>query len=197
MCLYCIRLLLCHAIEGLWVRTQHFQTTLNLTLPQKNFKIMCISWLVLQSIMKFNIYCDLNSTSTQKRINIENQWGLKVIFFRHLFISIAVHHVIGLCPDDTIYCYLPMYHSSGGQLGIGSSLAFGATTVIKKKFSASAFWKDCVKFEVTVWNFPKYFDLYLYLCEISLLNLGNSIYWWNLQIPPCNSKSARRKISQS
>jgi solute carrier family 27 fatty acid transporter 1/4 len=31
-----------------------------------------------------------------------------------------------------------------------SGILFGATTVMRKKFSASLFWKDCVKYNVTV-----------------------------------------------
>ena len=48
-----------------------------------------------------------------------------------------------------IYSYLPLYHASGVQVGLGSALAFGNRTVIKKKFSASNFFKDCIKYEVT------------------------------------------------
>ena len=46
--------------------------------------------------------------------------------------------------------------SSGGQVATCSSLLFGTKTIIKKKFSASAFWKDCVKYKITV-SLPKHF----------------------------------------
>ena len=62
----------------------------------------------------------------------------------------ASHYIIGLSPDDVVYCHLPLYHSSGGQVATSSSLFFGTKTIIRKKFSASAFWKDCVKYNVTV-----------------------------------------------
>ena len=62
----------------------------------------------------------------------------------------ASHHIIGLSPDDVVYCHLPMYHSSGGQVATCSSILFGTKTVIRRKFSASAFWKDCVGFNITV-----------------------------------------------
>jgi hypothetical protein len=32
----------------------------------------------------------------------------------------------------------------------GSAIMFGSKTFIKKKFSASAFWKDCYKYQITV-----------------------------------------------
>lgn len=56
----------------------------------------------------------------------------------------------GIRPNDVFYCYLPLYHSSGGQLGTGAALFRGTTTVIKKKFSASSFWKDCAQYNITV-----------------------------------------------
>ena len=62
----------------------------------------------------------------------------------------ASHHIIGLTPDDVVYCHLPLYHSSGGQVATCSSILFGTKTVIRRKFSASAFWKDCVGFNITV-----------------------------------------------
>jgi acyl-CoA synthetase (AMP-forming)/AMP-acid ligase II len=52
--------------------------------------------------------------------------------------------------EDVIYSYLPCYHASGVQVGIGSALCFGNRTILKKKFSASNFFKDCVKYDVTV-----------------------------------------------
>ena len=61
----------------------------------------------------------------------------------------ASHYTIGLSSEDVVYCHLPLYHSSGGQVATCSSLLFGTKTVIRKKFSASAFWKDCVKYNVT------------------------------------------------
>ena len=62
----------------------------------------------------------------------------------------ASHYTIGLSSEDVVYCHLPLYHSSGGQVATCSSILFGTKTVIRKKFSASAFWKECVNYEVTV-----------------------------------------------
>jgi fatty-acyl-CoA synthase len=52
--------------------------------------------------------------------------------------------------SDVIYTCLPLFHSAGGGLGIGIMLWSGCTVVIKKKFSASEWWKDAVKYNVTV-----------------------------------------------
>ena len=51
--------------------------------------------------------------------------------------------------DDLMYVTMPMYHSAAGILGIGQVPVRGATVVIRKKFSASNFWKDCVKYQCT------------------------------------------------
>ncbi len=51
---------------------------------------------------------------------------------------------------DVIYTSLPLYHSAGGMIGVGSLLAKGATLVIRRRFSASNFIPDCVKHDCTV-----------------------------------------------
>jgi acyl-CoA synthetase (AMP-forming)/AMP-acid ligase II len=48
-----------------------------------------------------------------------------------------------------VYCTLPIYHANGGLIGIGMALVSGATVVLRKKFSASNFWKDCIEYKCT------------------------------------------------
>lgn len=57
---------------------------------------------------------------------------------------------------DILYTPLPLYHSAGGILAIGVALLSGCGVVFRKKFSASQFWKDCIKYEVTVRNSSSY-----------------------------------------
>ncbi|XP_008327798.1 long-chain fatty acid transport protein 1a [Cynoglossus semilaevis] len=52
--------------------------------------------------------------------------------------------------DDIIYDCLPLYHSAGNIMGVGQCLLHGLTVVVKKKFSASRFWEDCIKYNCTV-----------------------------------------------
>lgn len=65
-------------------------------------------------------------------------------------VSMAFFQMCGATSDDIIYITLPLYHMSASLLGIGGCIHLGATCVLKKKFSASQFWKDCLKHNVTV-----------------------------------------------
>ncbi|XP_004586433.2 long-chain fatty acid transport protein 6 [Ochotona princeps] len=69
----------------------------------------------------------------------------------------------GCTTDDIIYITLPLYHSSASLLGIGGCVELGATCVLKKKFSASQFWNDCKKYNVTVFQYIG--ELCRYLCK--------------------------------
>uniref|UniRef100_A0A674PM25 long-chain-fatty-acid--CoA ligase n=1 Tax=Takifugu rubripes TaxID=31033 RepID=A0A674PM25_TAKRU len=64
--------------------------------------------------------------------------------------SMIFFQMCGATSQDIIYITLPLYHMSASLLGIGGCIQLGATCVLKRKFSASQFWKDCVKYNVTV-----------------------------------------------
>ena len=51
---------------------------------------------------------------------------------------------------DKTYLVLPLYHATGGVVGLGSTLFTGGTVVLRKKFSVEKFWEDCAKYNVTV-----------------------------------------------
>ncbi|NXD17293.1 S27A6 protein, partial [Nothocercus nigrocapillus] len=69
----------------------------------------------------------------------------------------------GATPEDIIYITLPLYHSAASLLGIGGCIELGATCVLRKKFSASQFWNDCRKYNVTVIQYIG--ELCRYLCN--------------------------------
>ena len=66
------------------------------------------------------------------------------------FIVGATHWVMGFSKDDRFYNPLPLYHTAGGCMSVGQALLFGATVVIKQRFSASTYFPDCRKYECTV-----------------------------------------------
>lgn len=43
---------------------------------------------------------------------------------------------------DRIYNALPLYHSTGGLVGVGAALLNGARLIVRRKFSAGGFWPD-------------------------------------------------------
>jgi fatty-acyl-CoA synthase len=55
--------------------------------------------------------------------------------------------------EDRVYVPLPLYHSTGGVAGIGLALNTGAAMVLRKKFSASAFWDDVVDQRCTIFAY--------------------------------------------
>ncbi|XP_069783473.1 long-chain fatty acid transport protein 1-like isoform X6 [Narcine bancroftii] len=73
-----------------------------------------------------------------------------VVHSRYYRIAAFTHYGFQMRHDDIVYDCLPLYHSAGNIVGIGQCLLHGLTVVIKKKFSASHFWDDCVKYNCTV-----------------------------------------------
>ncbi|XP_043105756.1 long-chain fatty acid transport protein 1-like, partial [Puntigrus tetrazona] len=68
-----------------------------------------------------------------------------VVHSRYYRIAAFGYHSFRMQPDDIIYDCLPLYHSAGNIMGVGQCLIHGITVVVKKKFSASRFWEDCIK----------------------------------------------------
>ncbi len=53
-------------------------------------------------------------------------------------------------PADRLYDCLPMYHSTGGVVGIGAMLVKGGTVVMRRRFSARRFWADIAEQRCTI-----------------------------------------------
>ncbi|XP_039717373.1 long-chain fatty acid transport protein 4 [Pteropus medius] len=73
-----------------------------------------------------------------------------VVHSRYYRIAAFVYYGFRMRPDDIIYDCLPLYHTAGNIVGIGQCLLHGMTVVIRKKFSASRFWDDCIKYNCTI-----------------------------------------------
>jgi fatty-acyl-CoA synthase len=54
---------------------------------------------------------------------------------------------------DRMYNCLPMYHSIGGVVAVGSVLVSGGSIVLRRKFSARTFWDDVVESECTLFQY--------------------------------------------
>jgi fatty-acyl-CoA synthase len=54
---------------------------------------------------------------------------------------------------DRLYNCLPMYHSIGGIVAIGSMLVRGGSVVVRERFSATAFWSDVANTGCTIFQY--------------------------------------------
>ena len=61
--------------------------------------------------------------------------------------------MVTLDPNDVCYVAMPMFHSNALMAGWAPALAGGATTALRRKFSASGFLPDVRKFGVTYFNY--------------------------------------------
>ncbi|CAB3249823.1 unnamed protein product [Arctia plantaginis] len=68
---------------------------------------------------------------------------------RMVFMASGVHYLGGLRTSDVIYCPMPLYHSAGGCISMGQAFIFGCTVALRTKFSASAYFPDCIKYNAT------------------------------------------------
>lgn len=69
---------------------------------------------------------------------------------RFMLMVCGVYSMLSLRSNDRIYNSLPLYHTAGGILGAGQAALLGITVVLRRRFSASKFWPDCVNYECTV-----------------------------------------------
>jgi fatty-acyl-CoA synthase len=74
----------------------------------------------------------------------------RITHSRALRIMLGFAAAIGAKPGDRVYMCLPMYHTNGGLIALGLALSVGGSAYIAKKFSASAFWGDCVREKCTL-----------------------------------------------
>jgi solute carrier family 27 fatty acid transporter 1/4 len=59
--------------------------------------------------------------------------------------------MLHLSPEkDIVFTAIPMYHIQGGVAGVLTPFFSGVPQVIVRKFSASQFWSQCIKYNVTV-----------------------------------------------
>ncbi|KAJ3649383.1 hypothetical protein Zmor_021130 [Zophobas morio] len=68
---------------------------------------------------------------------------------KFIFMTVGLRAMSQLKEYDVLYVSLPLYHSAGGIGGVGQCLIGGTTVAVRKKFSASNFWKDCIKYKCT------------------------------------------------
>jgi len=56
-------------------------------------------------------------------------------------------------PKDRMMLVLPLYHATGGLVGMGAAFSNGGASIILPKFSASTFWDDAVNYGATMFTY--------------------------------------------
>ncbi|XP_063305068.1 long-chain fatty acid transport protein 2 [Pelobates fuscus] len=90
----------------------------------------------------------------------------KAAFISHnrMLLATGLFDICRIRQRDIIYTPLPLYHSSAMMIGIGGCISKGCTVVLRQKFSASQFWDDCRKYNVTVIQYIG--EVLRYLCNV-------------------------------
>ncbi|MCJ8324027.1 MAG: long-chain-acyl-CoA synthetase [Rhizobiales bacterium] len=77
----------------------------------------------------------------------------KITHYRAQSIGRGFAAIMDTQANDRVYITLPLFHSNGGVLAVGAVITVGGQAIIKKRFSASEFWDDCVKYEATIFQY--------------------------------------------
>ncbi|KAL2088892.1 hypothetical protein ACEWY4_015791 [Coilia grayii] len=86
-----------------------------------------------------------------------------IINHQRAWLASCMQTLAGVRADDIIYVYLPLYHTAGFLMGLTGAIDQGITVVLRRKFSASQFWNDCRKHNVTVIQYIG--EIMRYLCN--------------------------------
>jgi len=68
----------------------------------------------------------------------------------YIMATMGSHVMSNILGSDVLYAPFPLYHTVGIALGVGQGLLCGCTVVLRRKFSATNFWRDCIQYKVTV-----------------------------------------------
>ena len=58
-------------------------------------------------------------------------------------------YTLHLKSSDRNYMVLPLYHATGGIVGVAATFFSGGALILRRKFSVEKFWDDCVNYKVT------------------------------------------------
>lgn len=105
------------------------------------------------SVVSTYDYVPLDSNDTLLYLFTSGTTGLPkpavISHSRYFGAALSFFIAANMTPDDRLYVTLPIYHGTGGVIGIGAAIICGATVVLRNKFSASNFWKDCINYKCT------------------------------------------------
>ncbi|XP_066524592.1 long-chain fatty acid transport protein 2-like [Hoplias malabaricus] len=109
---------------------------------------------------------NIKARSTALYIYTSGTTGLPkaaLITHERMWAASIIQGISGVTADDVTYINLPLYHSAGFLIGLMGCIERGNTCVLRRKFSASQFWDDCRKHNVTVMQYIG--ETLRYLCN--------------------------------
>uniref|UniRef100_A0A667WNR7 long-chain-fatty-acid--CoA ligase n=1 Tax=Myripristis murdjan TaxID=586833 RepID=A0A667WNR7_9TELE len=113
-----------------------------------------------------DLRANVNIKTTALYIYTSGTTGLPkaaVITHERLWAASFLQSVSGVTSEDVFYINLPLYHSAGFLIGMTGAIERGITIILRRKFSASQFWDDCRKHNVTVMQYIG--ETMRYLCN--------------------------------
>uniref|UniRef100_A0A8C9WV24 long-chain-fatty-acid--CoA ligase n=1 Tax=Sander lucioperca TaxID=283035 RepID=A0A8C9WV24_SANLU len=116
--------------------------------------------------LSWDLRANVNIRSTALYIYTSGTTGLPkaaVVTQERVWAASFIQAACGITSEDIFYVNLPLYHSAGFLIGMVGSIERGNTIVLKRKFSASQFWSDCRKYNVTVMQYIG--ETMRYLCN--------------------------------
>src|SRR5262249_8440751 len=95
----------------------------------------------------FVYICTSGTTGLPKAALVRNQRFLQACYY-------FGQAVLGVQQSDVMYTAgLPLYHNTAISQGWGVALTGGGAVALRRKFSASQFWDDCVELGVTMFTY--------------------------------------------
>ncbi|XP_037624054.1 very long-chain acyl-CoA synthetase-like [Sebastes umbrosus] len=113
-----------------------------------------------------DLRANINIRSTALYIYTSGTTGLPkaaVVTQERMWAASFIQAACGITSEDIFYINLPLYHSAGFLIGMVGAMERGMTVILKRKFSASQFWDDCRKYNVTVMQYIG--ETMRYLCN--------------------------------
>ncbi|MCJ8733016.1 hypothetical protein PDJAM_G00218000 [Pangasius djambal] len=127
------------------------------------FKLGCTAALLNSNIRARSLLHCFNCCGAKTLIAGAGLPKAAVISHERVWMASFLQRMSGVCSDDVIYVYLPLYHSAGFLMGLTGAIEQGITVVLRRKFSVSQFWNDCRKYNVTVIQYIG--EIMRYLCN--------------------------------
>lgn len=79
--------------------------------------------------------------------------------------------------NDRMMLVLPLYHATGGLVGMGAAFSNGGACIILPKFSASTFWDDAVNYGATMFTYVGELCRFLLSTPPHALERSHKIQW--------------------